>query len=111
MSTDDQKESKIVDHAIDESHLSFRNTIEEEIFHEISHDGSQGDAPQITAKVVEQDFALEEVYEEQHITSDSLPKPAHSDQLESLTVRIIRVRCAPERYGSKYSNEQASTLR
>ncbi|OAE31482.1 hypothetical protein AXG93_1670s1000 [Marchantia polymorpha subsp. ruderalis] len=61
------KEGEIVNPATNEGHLSSPNTIEGEIYHEISHDGPLGAAPQMTGEAEEQDFALEEIHEEQHI--------------------------------------------
>ncbi|OAE35036.1 hypothetical protein AXG93_4867s1000 [Marchantia polymorpha subsp. ruderalis] len=65
------KESEIVNPATNEGHSSSPNTIE--IYHEISHEGPQGVAPQMTGEAEEQEFALEEFHEEQQIAGEPAP--------------------------------------
>ncbi|OAE32229.1 hypothetical protein AXG93_4525s1100 [Marchantia polymorpha subsp. ruderalis] len=101
------KEGDIINPATNEGHSSSPNTIEGGIYHEISHDGAQGGASQMTDEAEEQDFALEEVHEEQHIAGEPPPEPAHCDQLVSSTARPTRVRRAPERYGTWFPREHA----
>ncbi|OAE29325.1 hypothetical protein AXG93_3102s1520 [Marchantia polymorpha subsp. ruderalis] len=101
------KEGEIANLATNKGHLSSPNIIEGEIYHEISHDGPQGGAPQMTGKAEEQDFALEEVHEEQHIDCESPAEPTHIDQPQSSTARPTRVRRVPERYGTWFPIEHA----
>ncbi|OAE28716.1 hypothetical protein AXG93_1617s1000 [Marchantia polymorpha subsp. ruderalis] len=94
------KEGEIVNAATNEGHLSSTNTIEGEIYHEISHDGPEGGAPQMTGETEEQDFALEKIHEEQHIAGEPPPESSHNDQPKSSTARPTRVHRASERYGT-----------
>lgn len=53
--------------------------IEGEIFHEISHYGTQVEAQQVMCETEEQDFAPQEVHEEQHIAGEPASQPTHND--------------------------------
>lgn len=61
----------------------------------------------MTGEAKEQDFALEEVHEEQHIAGGPPSEPAHSDQAESSTARPTSVRRVPERCGTWFPTEHA----
>lgn len=100
------KEEKFVDHATNEGQLASQNIIDGKNFYEISHDGPEGGASQVTIKAKEQDFVPKEVHEELHIAGEPLHKLAHSvlvyvDQLvinTSFQLQETRVSCAFNKY-------------